>query len=260
MVNSAPKKVFLDNCIVSISDTVQGAQRAHKVNWGGKEHTLQISGFEGKPFPKESEPWKRGQVECMPTIGRLARQGVIALSSYMETMFEGWKRSGSFPASPIGNVFNGVEIEHVDAAVERSYFFQSSLDEHIDNQSMIKFCKWLLDINPDILIEKIVQVRELPDFLVANLRNVKRFRELCKGLSEKQYPDAFHLWTAEVNRADYFLTIDKKFIRVMTETNKAELLCPPLSPSQLLDQLGIHERDPIEYGEEVFYDIFGRRG
>lgn len=260
MENSTPKRVFLDNCIFSISDTVQGAQKPHQIYWGGEKHTVQISGFEGKPLPKESEPWKREQVKCMTTIGRLARQDVIALSSYMETMFEGWKRSGSFPATTIGNVFNGVEVEHVDAAVERSYFFQSSLAEHIDSQSIIKFCKWLLTIDPNFLIEKVTQVKDLPSFLVANLRNVKRFGELCKGLSEKQYPDAFHLWTAEVNGADCFLTIDKKFIRVMTETNRSELPCPPLSPSQLLNQLGIDERDPLEYMEGAFYDISGRRG
>lgn len=259
MENIVPKKVFLDNCIVSISDTVQGAQKSTKVSWGGKEHTIQVSGFEGKPLPRDDEVWKREQIECMPTIGRLARQNVIALSIYVEIQFEGWKRPRSFPATAIGNVFNGIEFEYVDAAVERSYFFQSSLDDYIDNQRMIDFCKWLLKINPDILIEKIMKARDFPDFLLINLRNVERFRELCKGLSEKQYPDAFHLWTAEVNGADCFLTIDKKFIRVMTETNKAKMPCPPLSPSQLLDELGIHERDPIEYVEGAFYDIFGRR-
>lgn len=149
---------------------------------------------------------------------------------------------------------------HVEAAVERSYFFQSSLDEHVDSQSVIKFCKWLLNIDPNVLIEKVTQAKSFPSFLMANLRNVKRFSELCKGLSEKQYPDAFHLWTAEVNGADFFLTIDKKFIHVMTETNRVDLPCPPLSPSQLLNQLGIDERDPIEYMEGVFYDISGRRG
>lgn len=252
MVNNAPLRVFVDNCIISISGTAQGAQRPQKINWGGKEYSLQIHGFERKPLPKESESWKREQVECMPTIGRLARQRVIALSSYMEITLEGFKRRHPL----LINVFDGVEIEHVDAAVERSYFFQSSIDKYIDKQSMIKFCKFLLGFNPDEITEKTTQILGWPDFLVANLRNIKRFKALCKGLSENQYPDAFHLWTAELNGADCFLTIDKKFIQVMTKTNQTELPCLPLSPSQLLDQLGIDERDPFEHREGVFYNIF----
>lgn len=258
MEDSVPKKVFLDNCIVSISDTVQMVKKSTTVNWGGKDHTVPVSGFVRKPLPIVSEVWKREQVECMPTIGRLARQKIITLLTYTETMSEGYKRRGSFSSTIIGNVFNGVEFEYVNAAVERSYFFQSPLEEYIDNKSMIDYCRFLLDINPDILIEKITRSRSFPDFLLENLRNVKKFRELCKGLSEKQYPDAFHLWTAEANGADYFLTIDRKFTRLMTTNNKAELPCSPLSPSQLLDQLGIHERDPFEYAEGVFYSLSGK--
>ena len=96
-----------------------------------------------------------------------------------------------------------------------------------------------------------------PKSLLNNLRNVQRFRELCAGLSEKQFPDAFHLWTAEINGAQMFLTTDRKFIRVMTKTKKTNLSCVPVSPQELLEHLNIHELDPFEFKEGVFYSTGG---
>lgn len=253
------KRVFVDNCIMSVSDTMQGARKRQTLNWGGSEQTIEIVGYTRKPLPNKSEAWKREQVECLPTLGRMARQNCISLYTYQETIFEGWKRAGSFPSIHLGNVFEGINIEKVDAAVERSYFFQMELGQYIEKQSVVEFCEWLLAIDANTILEVIGNIpKEFPPFLLNNLRNLERFRELCRGLSTHQYPDALHLWTAEVNDTQYFLTIDRKFIRVMTESKNLELPCRPISPSQLLDELKVYERDPFKYAEGLFYNILGQ--
>jgi predicted nucleic acid-binding protein len=250
-------KVFADNCILSASDTMQGVKKRQKINWGGSVETVDILGYERKPLPDKSQAWKKEQIECLPTVGRIARQQLISLYTYVETRYEGWKRPGSFPSIGFGNVFEGVSLTHVEAAVERSYFFSMGLGEYIQKRSVVEFCEWLLSIDPDIFIEKVARLYELPVFLLKNLRNISRYRELCEGLSTKQYPDAFHLWTAEVNGAEYFLTIDGKFIRAMTVTKKLKLPCRPLSPAQLLDEMSILVRDPFKYAEGKFYNLLG---
>lgn len=237
---------------------MQGAIKQQRLQWGDSVQLINISGYERKPLPSKDQAWKHDQVMCLPTIGRLAKEGIISVYTYFELLSEGWKRSGSFSSNNIGNIFSGVTLNHVDAAVERSYFFQIELGQYINTQEVIDYCKWLLTPGIEDLADKLSGDIKYPGHLLNNLKGVKRFRELCNGLAEKQYPDAFHLWTAEVNDADYFLTIDRKFIRAMTETKHIHLPCKPISPSQLLSLLEIDERDKFEHREGRFYDIFGK--
>jgi hypothetical protein len=74
---------------------------------------------------------------------------------------------------------------------------------------------------------------------------LKGFKEICRDLSEKHYPDAFHLWTADMNELDYFLSADKKFVSVMTLTKGTQLISRPIAPRDLLECFGITELDPL---------------
>lgn len=255
MLNKPTVKVFVDNCVISLSDTMQSAFKEQNLVWGDSIERIRIAGFLRKPLPSNDQVWKKSQIECLPTIGKIAREKKIALYKYNEIDFEGWKRSG---ANRLDNIFSEVEFNHVDAAVERSYFFQSDLVKHLEKDRVIEFCRWLLTPNIETLANRLAPTKRYPDFLLNNLGRVQRFRDLCIGLSEKQYPDAFHLWSAEVNGMDLFLTTDLKFIRALTETKKISLPCMPLPPSQLLEQLGITEREPFKYEEGQFYNVFGQ--
>lgn len=237
---------------------MQGAIKQQRLQWGDSVQLINISGYERKPLPGKDQAWKHDQVKCLPTIGRLAKEGIFSVYTYFELQSEGWKRSDSFPAKNIGNIFSGVTLNHANAAVERSYFFQMELDKYIQTREVIDYCKWLLTPGIEELADKLSGDIRYPDHLLNNLKGAQRFRDLCNGLAEKQYPDAFHLWTAEVNGADYFLTIDGKFIRAMVQTKHIRLPCKPISPSELLTLLEINERDQFEYREGQFYDIFGR--
>lgn len=258
MANQLPLKVFLDNCIVSVSDTMQCVKERFPLNRGDSVQWVEVVGYMRKPLPDPKDQWKRKEIECLPTIGRVAREGRIALFTYSELRSEGWKRSGSFPANTIGNIFSGVPINYVDAAVERSYFSQAESSEYLKTEHVIKYCKWLMTPGIEKIADRLSCNPVYPMQLLNNLRNAQRFRDLCRGLAEKQYPDALHLWTAEASGSSIFLTIDGKFIRAMTQSKKIDLPCKPAPPSELLNILKIKNKDPFEFDEDKFYDIFGQ--
>jgi hypothetical protein len=235
---------------------MQATRRKQTMKWGDSTLDFEVVGYERKPLTHHA--WKREQISCIPTIRKLAYEGFISLLTYSELQHERLKRPGSFPPSRIGNIFSGITINHVNAAVERSYFFQQEIGTYIKVEEVIGYCKWLLTPGIERLAEKLSGNSQYPSHLLENLGKIQRFRDLCSGLSEKQYPDAFHLWTAEVNHSDYFLTIDGKFIRAMTETKKIHLPCKPISPLDLLSLFEVDEREPFEYQEDQFYDIGGR--
>lgn len=258
MTAEYPIKILIDNCIDSLSETLQAVYKEHQIVWGGTTQNVNILGFERKPMPSEDQGWKLKQIACLPTVRRLAVEEKIKLYTYNELIYEAWKRHGSFPSNLLGNLFAGINFQHVDAAVERSFFFQMEFSKYLKNDEMVKFCIWLLESKVEELADRLKGKERYSVFLLNNLRQVVRFRELCKGLAKKQYPDAFHLWTAEVNGMEYFLTSDKKFIRVMTETKNISLPCRPISPNELLDILQVKDLEPFEFKPNQFYNVFGR--
>lgn len=249
--------VMVDNCIMSLSDTMQCVLKPVEVRFGEKTQWVDVLGFERRPSPRNDEEWKLEQFQCLPTIARLARENQIRCCTYHELRHEGWRRPNSFPANPIGRLFRYVEFYDVDAAVERSYFFQGDMNDVLSNDKMIEFCQWLLRLNVDSHMDQVAHTGRFPEFLINNIRCVNRFRELCVGLSQKQMVDAFHLWTAETNGIPYFLTTDRKFINAMTESKKIDLETLPVSPSHLLDRVGVTDRDPFPHPDDGTIDIFG---
>lgn len=245
--------------MVTLSDTMQGVYKEDEFVIGKESQMVNILGYQRKPSPSPDQKWKLQEIKCLPTVSRIAREGKIKLYTYDELLFEAWKRPGSFPQNVIGNVFSGVKFEHVNAAVERSFFSQMDLSEYATSDQLISFCRWLHNSGIEDLADRLSKNDRFPSYLIKNLRDVQRFRNLCSGLSEKQYIDAFHLWTAEVNEAEYFLTTDKKFIQVMTKTKHMHLPCKPIPPTELLKIFNIKELDSFEFLEDQFYSIFGKR-
>jgi hypothetical protein len=55
--------------------------------------------------------------------------------------------------------------------------------------------------------------------------------------NRNQLLDAFHLWCAEYNKSDYFLTLDFKLIRILGQNRKTRLPVRAVRPSELLAAL-----------------------
>jgi predicted nucleic acid-binding protein len=65
------------------------------------------------------------------------------------------------------------------------------------------------------------------------LRRAHVFKAICQGIDRAHYPDALHLWTAEENNLDVFLTTDRRFRNVIDRQN-IELHCHIMFPNELI--------------------------
>jgi predicted nucleic acid-binding protein len=57
-------------------------------------------------------------------------------------------------------------------------------------------------------------------------------------LNRNQLLDAFHIWCAEFNKCDYFLTLDFKLLNVVRK-QKRHSLVEIIKPSELVTKIGI---------------------
>ena len=239
-----PIRILLDRNLRDYALRARPASRTQTVHWGYREHQAEIGGIIGKPLP--SGAWLKDQVLCLPTIATLARVGQVALFSCTEIDVE--EMSASLPfQNQFGDIFAGVRIDKLPSAVERTHFHQTiDFGKYVSGASTAAFIREFLLRIDEKHLPLIEQHVSLPDFDLDNLRNVGRYREICKGLqTDGHLRDAFHLWTAEAHGLDYFLTADKKFINVMTGSRRIPSPTRPICPSQLLDILDMPRLDPL---------------
>ena len=220
-----------------------------QVDWGGTQVTCEMRGFTRKTM--DDSIWS--QARCLPTIARLARQEIIVLATYNELMFEGMHAGETFKGSS-RDLLRDVTFRHVEMAVERSYFQQTSdFKKHVCGKTLEDFIReFLLPLNEESILKNPTWREKLPESQLTNLANLQRFRALCKGLTPAQTRDAMHLWTAEVNRLDYFLTMDKRFINRMMKSKKGPFPCEPVHPMRLLERLGVEQLDPFPIPEDEY--------
>lgn len=66
-----------------------------------------------------------------------------------------------------------------------------------------------------------------------------RFLEICGAVDGAHIADVFHLWTAEAAGLDAFLTMDRRFLRVMKQKRRrAKSSVSVWSPKELCGSLG----------------------
>lgn len=248
-------RILIDRNIVQYALTAEGAIQTKTVKWGPHNVTLDIHGYRARALP-EAE-WPRQQIEALPTIARLALEGKIVFCTSRELKFEAIRGSRGRQGL-IGDLFRGIAYEHVPAAIERSYFWQTiNLNKYTSGEGQAGWYKnFLLEVDENRLLERLKGYIELPEFDHQNIENLGRFRELCKYLdTDDHIRDAFHLWTAEVNNLNYFLTVDKKFINKMTQSTPLFLPTPPITPAELIENLGIRILDPLPLSDQRFRNL-----
>jgi hypothetical protein len=243
-----PVQILLDNSVMSYAIVAHGI-RVPVEGWANKLFLIQA-----KPARSTKEKWLREQIEALPTVARLACEGKITVHSYAELHIE-----ARYPSDIFGDVFDKVEIHQVSPAVERSAFFVQDIASYAKGESFVKFCQWLLVDYSDVWLDARDVQRYLKPDQIRNLREIKRYRDICKYLAPKHYADAFHLWTGEVNGLTHFLSVDRKFINAVMKIRKLTLRCIPVLPTDLLSQLGIAKRDPLPFQYGARYLLSGHR-
>jgi hypothetical protein len=204
-------KVYIDTNIFKFSATQlpRLLPRKQVLDWGGTIHEVTIHDFvKINPNNFIKNPDLKSEADLLPKLAEMGKFGRIKYVINMETIFESW----GIPKmdSETGRFF-GAPYETVTAPIEYS-----------------RVC-FRFDLDPS----------EMQFKFISSIRH-KRFDELQKmtgayqgkgKLARNQLLDAFHLWCAEHNECDYFLTMDFKLIKMLS--NKLQSL-KVVKPSDLL--------------------------
>lgn len=217
------------------------------------------------------------ELEALFTIGRLIRENRLLAFSYKELQIESWRR---FPDEMTFNALSGCKVQACIAAVERSRFVKTTdfvgymakggkkdLKAGKDTSiSQIIFVDWLLSLT-DGLVEQLIFWHEtigLSEFEVESLRHLSWFRRMCQSAGNAEhYPDILHLWTAQRNRMDAFLTLDSGLADLARRFPKGseDSACEDtavLNPLELLARVGIETPDAVPIKHGYFYSITGQ--
>lgn len=152
-------------------------------------------------------------------------------------------------AGTFGDLLAKVKLRRIQPAVERSRFHQTiDFRAYTEKDAQVELCCNLLAWDAGILRNATVFWDSLPAFEQANLLRLDEFRGLCQGLTQNHYPDAFHLWTAERNGLDYYLTMERKFRELMSRS-KIQFKCKVASLEELLQRFGVSKLDPVPLPE-----------
>ncbi|OGQ52593.1 MAG: hypothetical protein A3J24_02885 [Deltaproteobacteria bacterium RIFCSPLOWO2_02_FULL_53_8] len=209
-------KAFLDTTVLKFSATElpRLQPRITSINWGGKNIDVTNHDFvDINPNDCITNTELKAEAELLPRLAEIGKLGAIEYVINIETEQESWglpnmdSKTGLFYGAPIKTVKAPLEYSRVVAggetkARERQYDFLCSIKH-------------------------------------------KRFLELQKmtgayqgkqPLNHNQLLDAFHLWCAEHNDCEFFLTLDFTVIKVLGLSPKKSTV-QAARPSQLLSIL-----------------------
>lgn len=214
------RKVYIDTNVFKFSATQLPRLRPRQqtINWGGKVQEVTVHDFVTlNPNEAIDNPELKMEADLLPALAQLGKQGYVRYVVNVETLFESW----GIPSmdSSTGKFF-GAPFEMVDSPIEHERILLGcGVDDPKDDQ--FEFMR--------------------------SIRN-DRFHELQKMVgayqgknkpNRNQLLDAFHLWCAEHNKCDFFLTLDFKLIRVLRNNRKRVLGVEVVKPSELLGKLRV---------------------
>jgi hypothetical protein len=277
-MNNKPLKVLLDNGIFSHSEFAEPCIKEQENFLGDMRQTLDIHGFKRKVSYKSKE--YQDQIDALFTVGRLINEKKIIAYDYIEILFERWR---DFIKIPEFNAIKGCDILRCCSVLERSKFRSSvnfidtvskggkkdrKSNVDLGEANQIAFFEWLNGLEKkyvDLFIQSASKIG-LTDFEVISLKNLDWFKFLCqRSGSTENFPDIFHLWTAERNKFDVFLTLEKKLPNLLfsiknENRQRVQIKTKVLRPLDLLHQLGIKNPDPVPMEKDRFYYFHEVRG
>jgi hypothetical protein len=166
------------------------------------------------PNTRIRDPKLKMEADLVEQVAQVVKDGKLKAVMQMEAEFESW----GLPNMMGGGRFYGAPLEFVDAP--------------------IKYSRILLGAGFD--------AEDLQSRFLAGIKH-RRFIELQKVTGAfqgrgkhclNQLLDAFHIWCAEHNSCDYFLTLDFRLVR-MVSGHKLRPTSPILvRPSELLAAIG----------------------
>ncbi len=213
-----PPKVYIDTTVLKFSATQlpRLCPRKQKINWGGQVFDVTVhESVRVNPNDTIDNPDLKSETELLPSLADAGKTGSVKYVVQAETLFESW---GIPKMDSETGKFYGAPYELVDAPIKYGRVLNASGFD----------------------------AREMQFRFLSSIKN-QRFLELQKIVGAYQGPgkfcrnqllDAFHLWCAEHNECDYFLTLDFKLIR-LARKQKSRVLSYVVKPSELVNRIGL---------------------
>lgn len=263
-------RAMLDNSIPGHSQLCDWAMGPQGPLFGAQSH-CEVLGMVRKKMHDDAA--FQAQVDSLFTIGRLIREKRIEAFTYGELRCESMQQ---FIGDPMLDALAECEIKTCPPAIERSrfqrgsYFTFARKGGEKDRKrglnarlSQIAFIQMLCGLREGFLPQwtPLKDLLGLTEFEIESLKNLKCFQQFCKiSNSAENYPDMFHLWTAQRNHMEVFLTLDNKLINIAQMIRRSrgisiEFPTQVLRPSELLSLLGVKEPDPIPIKHDRFYTL-----
>lgn len=273
-MNHAVVKVLLDNGIISHAEFIEPAIKTKEILWGSHKILVPIHGFRRKP-PHENDEYQR-QINAIFTIGRLIREGRISAYTSNEIRIESFRRRCTIKAF---YALKDCNISNCPTPIERSKFRKTiSFSEHVSkggrkdrakgvnlgSANQIPFMELLQNLNGSTFhwILEHPEKLGLTKFEVESLRTIEWYKFICSRFrSSENLPDAFHLWTAERNHMDVFLTLEKRLPNLVKQikgekNNRLTITTEVLRPIEFLCWMGVKEPDEVPIKYDKFYNFF----
>ena len=212
-------KVYIDTNVLKFSATqlMMYAPKTQKINWGGREHEVVINDMVCiNPNDSIKDPKLKVEVELLPALAEAGKAGIVNYVIQMETLFESW---GIPKMKSATGTFYDAPYEQVEAPVQYS---RVMVGAHIDPKEMqFKFLSSIKD-------KRFIELQKLTGAYQGPGR-----------LNRNQLLDAFHLWCAEYNHCDYFLTLDFKLSKIVNK-QKRRFPMEIVKPSELIERIGLN--------------------
>lgn len=217
-----PTQVYIDANILKFSVHHRSVYRGRpqRVQWGNFDKVLTVYELIETDEIAKLDLNQRNEAKTLRLIADAARAGKIYFKMNSETLIETW---GLPKLDSIEGRFFGAEIELVPTPLRSSRIIATGKPNSMR-----------------ILQYDFVSRITHPRFL--ELQKAAGAYQGEKGLQRNQLLDAFHLWCAEYNRCQYFLTMDKKLARIVERAKRAPAF-EIVSPIELADKLDLFHPD-----------------
>jgi len=163
------------------------------------------------PNERIKNPELKAEAEILPHVAALADAGLVIFQISIETQVE---LSGIPNLDSETGYFYGAPCEIIKAPVEYGRILFGGIEDWWGAQY-----KFLASLKH----ARFLQLQRITG----------AYQGEGKSVNRNQLLDAFHLWCAEQNKCDFFLSLDFKLAKVI-ERAKSKAAVPVVRPSQLL--------------------------
>lgn len=205
------------------------------IKFDGHEHNFDVPIVTDRDLPSD---WRADEIGLLPELVGHEKHGELVLFRSLELLQEQGQAVQIGRALP-KDLLGEVRFRHARAPVERGRFLSLASGEYVRTEWRGWFCRTLLDAYKNGLLERLMDSVALSSFEQESVHEFGRYAQICSAIHEGHHVDAWHHWTAERNRIDYFVTLDRRFINAMTQTARLPLPTRPVLPSELLEAVRI---------------------